>query len=351
MPTSKINLKLLSTLCEATGVPGNEENIRRIITRELKGHVDTIDIDAMGNLIAVKKGKSSQHKTMSAAHMDEIGFMVSHIDDKGFIKFQPLGGFDPKTLTAQRVTIHGTKDIIGVMGSKPIHAIPKDQRNKGPQLEHYYIDTGLDAKDVKKQVQIGDFITRKQDLIELGKLVSTKSLDNRVSVFVLIEALKKLKKPAYDFYGVFTVQEEVGLRGAKTASNRIQPDFALCLDTTIAMDTPGVSKDKQCTTLGGGAAIKVLDGSAICDRRMVRYISDVAKKAKIKTQREILPFGGTDTGAMQVAGDGAIAGAISIPTRYIHSTVETAHTEDITACINLLTKCVEGLSKFDFKWP
>lgn len=350
MTKSKFNLKLLAELCEATGVPGNEENIRKIVKRELKGHVDKIDIDHMGNLIALKKGNSSQYRTMSAAHMDEIGFMVSHIDDKGFIKFQTLGGFDAKTLTAQRVTVHGKKDLVGVMGSKPIHAIPKDQRGKGPEIEHYYVDTGLDVKDVKKLVQIGDFITRKQDLIELGDLVSTKSLDNRVSVFVLIETLKALKKPAYDFYGAFTVQEEVGLRGAKTASNRIKPDFALCLDTTLAMDTPGVSKDKQCTALGEGAAIKVFDGMTICDSRMVRYMTDIAKKAKIKSQRELLSAGGTDTSAMQLAGEGSIAGAISIPTRYIHSTVETAHKDDITACIQLLTKCAEGLDTFDFKW-
>ena len=304
----------------------------------------------MGNVIALKKGRSAKKKTMAAAHMDEIGFIVTHIDDNGFIRFNPIGGFDPKTLTAQRVLIHGKKDVLGVMGSKPIHIMAPAERGKNVEIKHYFIDTGMAKKDVDKLISVGDSITRRSELLEMGECVNSKSLDNRVSVFVLLETLRALKKskkkPAYDFYAAFTVQEEVGLRGANVAALAVQPDFGFGLDTTIAYDVPGSTPQERCTALGEGAAIKLMDSSVICDYRMIAYMKEVAKRNKIKWQTEILAAGGTDTASLQrMVPGGSIAGAVSIPTRHIHQSIETANKEDIADCIKLLTACVSELDQ------
>jgi endoglucanase len=350
-----INVSLLSRICEAPGAPGFEKEIRNLVLAELEGLADSVSVDNMGNVIAFKKGKSAAKKTMAAAHMDEIGFIVTHIDDKGFVRFNPVGGFDPKTLTSQRVIIHGRKDVFGVMGSKPIHIMSPEERNKTPQIKDYFIDTGLPKKEIEKLVAVGDFVTRHSPLIELGDCVNVKSLDNRASVFVLIETLRDLKKtkrkPAYDFYGVFTVQEEVGLRGAQASALQVQPDFSFGLDTTIAYDVPGSTPQERCTALGEGAAIKLMDSSVICDYRMVAYMKAVAKRHKIKWQPEILAAGGTDTASLQrMTAGGSIAGAVSIPTRHIHQTIESCHKEDLAACIELLAACLCELDKHDWSF-
>ena len=207
-----INTKLLAEICEVAGAPGHEQRVREIVLREVKSLVDEIKIDNMGNVVAIKRGKENK-KVMIAAHMDEIGFIVTHIDDNGFIYFHTLGGFDPKTLTAQRVIIHGTEDVIGVMGSKPIHLMSPDDRKKVPKIKDYFIDTGRSKKEIDKILSVGDTITRERKMIEMGDCLNCKSLDNRVSVFILIEMFREMKKkPNYDVYGVFTVQEEIGIR-------------------------------------------------------------------------------------------------------------------------------------------
>ena len=350
-----IDIPLLTRICEAPGAPGSEKEIRTLVLSELKGLADNVRVDNMGNVIALKKGKSSAKKTMAAAHMDEIGFIVTYIDEKGFVRFNPVGGFDPKTLTSQRVIIHGRSNIMGVMGSKPVHIMSPDEKNKVAKITDYFIDTGLPKKELEKIIGIGDFVTRHSPLIELGECVNVKSLDNRASVFVLIETLRELKKskrkPAYDFYAVFTVQEEVGLRGAQASALQIQPDFSFGLDTTIAYDVPGSAPQERCTSLGEGAAIKLMDSSVICDYRMIEFMKSAAKRHKIKWQPEILAAGGTDTASLQrmVAG-GSIAGAVSIPTRHIHQTIESCHKQDIAACIMLLTACVCDLDQHDWKF-
>ena len=340
----KVDVKLFKEICEAPGAPGFEDKIRKIIIREVKPHVDELSIDNLGSVIAVKKGKSDEKKVMAAAHMDEIGFIVSHIDSNGFIRFQTLGGFDPKTLTSQRVIIHGKKDVIGVMGSKPIHMMKAEERNKPSKIEDYYIDCGMSRKDVEKLINIGDPITRQRELIEMGDCLNCKSIDNRVSVYILVETLKRLNSIPYDFYGVFTVQEEVGLRGANVASHHIDPDFGIALDTTIAYDLPGAQEHERVTELGKGTAIKIMDASAICDTRMVKFLKDTADKHKIPWQPEILAAGGTDTAGIQRMGkQGSIAGAISIPTRHLHQVIEMAHKKDIVHSIELLMHTLEEI--------
>lgn len=354
MTSKKLDVKLLADICEKPGTSGFEQPIRELILKSIKGLADEITVDPMGNIVALQRGKDSSQKVMVPAHMDEIGFIVTHIDNEGFVRFHTLGGFDPKTLTAQRVLIHGkNKTLVGVMGSKPIHVMTPEERNKTPQIQDYFIDLGMKRDEVVKHIEVGSPITRERQLIEMGDCVNCKSLDNRVSVFILIETLRALKgkKLPYDFYGVFTVQEEVGLRGAITAGHYLDPDFAICLDTTIAFDVPGNKDFDKITRLGEGTAIKIMDGSVICDYRMVEYMKQTAEKNKIKYQMEILTAGGTDTGGIQrMAKSGAICGAVSIPTRHIHQVIETCNKEDIQRSIELLSACIEGLDKFDWSF-
>lgn len=342
-----MNIPLLKKICEAPGAPGFEQPIRSLILTQLEGLIDHISVDNMGNVIALKKG-SGEGKMMVSAHMDEIGFIVTHIDDQGFVRFHTLGGFDPKTLTSQRVIVHGKKDLIGVMGSKPIHLMKSEERNKAPKITDYYIDLGMPKEEVDKYVEIGNPITRERELIEMGECVNCKSIDNRVSVFILIEVLKNLSTPPMDLYAVFSVQEEVGLRGANVATLSIQPQYAFCLDTTIAFDTPGAAPHERVTSLGKGVGIKIMDSRTICDSRMVTYMKERAINHDIPWQAEILTAGGTDTAGMQqLTAGGSIAGAISIPTRHIHSVIEMAHLSDIQGAIELLTCCLGEINDFN----
>ena len=347
-----INTKLLSKICTTPGVSGFEQRIREVVLEEIKDLVDEVQVDNMGNVYAIKKGKSDK-KVMIGAHMDEIGFIVTHIDDKGFIRFHTLGGFDPKTLTAQRVIIHGKEDVIGVMASKPIHVMTPDERNKVANLSDYFIDTGLAVEEVKELIEIGNPITREREFIEMGNCVNGKSLDNRLAVFILIETLKQLKgkEVPYDIYGVFTVQEEVGIRGANVSALRIKPDFGFGLDTTIAFDLPGAAAHEMITKLGEGTAIKIMDASTICDYRMVDFMKKTATKHNIKWQSEILTAGGTDTAGIQrMVEGGSIAGAVSIPTRHLHQVIEMANKDDIQGSIDLLVACVSELDSYDWKF-
>jgi endoglucanase len=340
-----VNTSLLSTICEIPGAPGFENQIRAFIQKELQPLNFNSTIDNLGNLTYVIPGKSNT-KVMVAAHMDEIGFMVTHIDDKGFLKFHTLGGFDPKTLTAQRVIVHGKKDLIGVMGAKPIHVMNADERNKPANINDFFIDLGMPKEEVEKWIEIGNPVTRERALIEMGDCVNCKSLDNRVSVYILIEALKKIQGKEFPFevHAVFTVQEEVGIRGAQVAALNINPDFGICIDTTIAFDTPGAAAHEKITSLGEGVAIKIMDSRTICDTRMVEFMKNQATQNNIKFQTEVLTAGGTDTSAIQqMTAGGAISGAISIPTRHIHQVIEMCHKQDILNAIDLLVTCLTNL--------
>lgn len=344
----KINIEELKEICETPGAPGFEEHIRSNIINRIQSTVDDYYTDNMGNLITVKKSLDNpgKKKIMIAAHMDEIGFIVTHITKDGFLKFHTLGGFDPKTLTAQRVIVHGKKDLIGVMGTKPIHVMSPEEQKKVPKSSEYFIDLGMKKKEVEKYIEIGNPITREREFIEMGDCVNCKSIDNRISVYILMEALRKINNPSFDVYGVFTVQEEMGMRGANVATHQINPDFAIALDTTIAFDVPGAQEHEKVTSLGKGAAIKIMDASVICDPRMVEFLKNTAVKNNISWQPEVLTVGGTDTAMMQKTGkNGAISGAISIPTRHIHQVIEMAHKEDIVSCIDLLCQGIQNMDK------
>ncbi|MEN8928302.1 MAG: M42 family metallopeptidase [Flavobacteriales bacterium] len=346
-----IDVKLLAEICETAGAPGFENRVRTLVLREIESLVDEFSIDNLGNVTAIKKGKDSSKKVMLGAHMDEIGFIVTHIDDNGFVRFHTLGGFDPKTLTAQRVIVHGKKDLMGVMGSKPIHVMTAEERNKVPKSTDYFIDMGMNKEEVEKYIEVGNPITRERQLIEMGDCVNCKSIDNRVSVYILIEVLKQLKTVPYDVYAVFTVQEEVGLRGANVSALNINPDFGFGIDTTIAFDVPGAAAHEKVTELGKGTAIKIMDSQTICDHRMVAFMKKTADKNNITWQPEILTAGGTDTAGIQrMTPGGSIAGAVSIPTRHIHQSIEMANKSDIKGSIDILVACLTEIDTYDWSF-
>lgn len=345
-----LDLSLLEKTTQVPGAPGFEYRIRNFIKEQISEYADDVYTDSMGNLIAYKKGASDK-KTLVAAHMDEISFVVTHIDDDGFIKFHTLGGFDAKTLTAQRVILHGNKDIIGVMGTKPIHIMSADERNKKVKIEDFYIDTGLSGEEVKANIELGTPITRERSFIEMGEMVNSKSLDNRICCYQLMETLRQLegKTPSTDLYAVFTVQEEIGLRGATAVASGVNPDYVINLDVTLACDVPGTSSHERITDLGKGAAIKVLDGMSICDYRMVEFMKHQAKSNKIEYQLEVLPRGGTDTAGLQRhSKGGSIAGGISIPCRYLHQVIEMASKKDLQDSIDLLLACLMSIGNYDW---
>lgn len=351
-----IDIPLLKEFCRIPAAPGFEQRLRAVVMEKVAPYVDEVYTDALGNVYAVKKGtiKGKEAKrVMIASHMDEISFIVTHIDDNGFIRFHTLGGFDPKTLTAQRVIIHGTKDIMGCMGSKPVHLMSPAERSKPLATKDYFIETGMSKEEVAKIVKVGDPITRERELIEMGDCVNSKSLDNRLAVYILMEAFKELKdiEVPYDVYGVFTVQEEIGVRGATVAAQKVNPHFGFGVDVTIAFDVPGAQEHEKITSLGKGVAIKIMDSMAVCDYRMVAFMKEIANEKNIKWQPEVLPAGGSDTAGIQRRGlDGAITGAISIPCRNVHQTIEMSHKEDIRGGVDLLKECLLNIDKYDWSF-
>ncbi len=344
---AELNFDLLKRLCETPGISSREDRLRRVVIEELRPLVDTIDADAMGNLIGFKKGASDGPRVMIAAHMDEIGFMVKYVDDKGFLRLLPVGGWDPRNMVAQRVLVHGFagQTLRGTLmpGAKPPHLLTAEEANKPPKIEEFFVDVGLPGEKVKELVEIGDMVTMDRTTERVGNTVISKSLDNRLSVFVMIEALRLLKGTSLrsNLLAVATTQEEVGLRGATTAAFALQPDIGLALDVTLAVDYPGASEPERVTQLGNGAAIKISDSSLLCHPKLVRHFRDVAEAKGIKYQLEILPRGGTDAGGIQRSRGGVPSFTLSVPTRYVHTVNEMAHTDDIEAAISLLAAYLE----------
>lgn len=348
-----MNVPLLKKLTEAHGVPGQEDAIREIVKAELKGVCD-FETDRMGNLFCVRKGSAKNAKRlMLAAHMDEIGFIVKYIDEKGFIRLQPLGGWDPRQMASQRVFVHtqgGMLNGVLMSSTKPKHLLTPEEANKPPQIDHYFVDCGLSGEDAKKQVRLGDMVTMNRTLQEMGDLLTCKSMDDRVAVYVMIEALKKAKKPAVDVYAVATVQEEIGLRGAAASGSAIQPDICVAIDITLANDIPGIPEPDHITKLGEGAAIKIMDSSLLCHPKVVNHFRTLAEKKKIKHQMEILPLGGTDAGGVQRLHGGIPAFTLSIPTRYVHTVNETVHRGDVDACVDLLAAYIDDAHNGDYSY-
>lgn len=341
-----MNFPLLKRLTEAHAAPGHEQSIRHIIREEL-GETVTYETDAMGNLICRKLPNiviDGSRKLMIAAHMDEIGFVVKFIDDKGFLRLHPLGGFDARQLPSQRVRVHGARETLDgnlMLGVKPKHMLTAEEANRGPKLEDLFVDLGLNGEQVKEKVAIGDMVTLDRDCRMTGNFVTAKSMDNRIAVYVMIEALRAVKNHGCEILAVATVQEEIGCRGAAAAGAGLKPDLCVAIDVTLANDIPGIPDSEAITKLGEGAAIKILDSSLICHPKIVRHFRDIGDRNGIKYQMELLPFGGTDASAVQRQHGGVPSFTLSVPCRYVHTVNETIHPDDLDASVALLARYIE----------
>jgi putative aminopeptidase FrvX len=344
-----LNVELLKKIAETPGISGREDQVRALILEELRSLTDEVSVDRLGNIIALKRGKS-ERRVMLAAHMDEIGFIVKHIDSRGFIRIQPVGGFDPRVLFAQRVLVHGYagQTLRGVLmpASKPIHLLGDEK--PAARLDDLFIDLGLPGEQVRANVEVGDMITMDRTLEVVGDMVVSKSLDDRASLFVMLEALRALQSHEVTIFAVATVQEEVGLRGAATAAYQVQPDVSVALDVTLAGDLPGSADQDAVTRLGEGTAIKIFDSSHISNHKLVRHFRDLAKRHNIRYQLEVLPRGGTDAGAMQRVREGSPTITLSTPTRYVHTVNEMIHQADLEASIALLARYLEDAHNGDY---
>jgi endoglucanase len=322
--------KLLQKLTESFGPSGYEDKVREIVRAEVEPLADEIKVDVLGNLIARKrpsKQTNGTKKIMVAAHMDEIGLIVSHVDENGFIRFSPIGGVFRRYVLGGRVRfLNGTQGVIGFDRL--------DNINELPTLDKVYIDVGATGKK-DCPVKIGDMAAFDRPFTELGRRLVAKSMDDRVGVLVAIETLRALKSTPHDIYFVFTTQEEVGTRGAATSAYGINPDVGIAIDVTPAGDTPNALKMEM--ALGKGPCVKIQDPGMIADPRVVGWMIRAAEKAKLPYQREVLLIGGTDARAIQLTRAGVPSGCLSIPVRYVHSPSEMVDYSDVQNSVKLLS--------------
>jgi len=326
----EFNSQLMKELSNCFSPSGRENNIRNLITAKIKDYVDEITTDALGNLIARKKGNGK--KILFSAHMDQIGLIITHVDEKGFLRFSNVGGLNPKELIGLRMIFDN--NLEGVICKEELKGEEKLTMNK------LYLDVASTSTEfIKKNFQIGDMCVFKSEYYETGDCVVCKAADDRIGCYILIEAIKNHPTTNNDIYYVFSVQEEVGCRGAKTAGYGINPDIAIALDVTATGDSPdGIKMDVK---LGGGAAIKLMDKSLITHPLVKDLLTNLSIDNNIKYQYEILEFGGTDSGAIHLTRDGVPSGVISIPTRNLHSSGEIFNKEDVIECIKLVTETIK----------
>lgn len=340
-----MDLDFLKQLSEAPGVPGREERVRDLLLPRLEAAFDDVRVDAMGSVICTKRNPGKP-RVLVACHIDEIGFYVRHVDDKGFVRVNNVGGFDTRNLLARRVLIQSSHggDLVGLMNptGRPIHIAKEEEKKKIPEIGDFCVDLCLPPEEVKAKVRVGDPVTLIQSFQEIGHCVTGKCLDNRVAAWVVLEALKKSSLSSYELILACTVQEEVGLRGAGPAAFGVEPDIAVALDTTLCCDTPGVPGEESVNVQGKGVSIKIMDGASIGHRGTVDSFIKVAEAKEIPHQLAVLPRGGTDAGAMQRTGPGYRVATLAVPVRYIHTVTETVHKTDLQATIDLLAAWLEA---------
>jgi tetrahedral aminopeptidase len=321
--------QLAKRLAEAFGVSGFEEEIRNVIREEVAGLVDEVNVDAMGNLVAVKKGHGGGRRIMLAAHMDQIGLMVTHIDEKGFMRFAPVGGIYPLTCWGSQVRFaDGTIGTVGLDG--------RADRSKAPELREMFIDVGaVEKSDVKQKV--GDVVVFWPGFTAQGNTWISPNQDDRVGCVVLVELLRRLKDTPvdHDLYAVFTTQEEVGIRGARTAGYALEPDLAIALDVTLTGDLPRAAVSME-VSLGKGVAIKIMDSGMIGHPGLNARLIETAEREGIPYQREVLQGGTTDAAAIQLARAGVPSTALSLPSRHVHTPSQMVDQRDVEGAVRLL---------------
>lgn len=336
------NLELLRSLSDAFGVSGFEGEVRDVIKKLIEPYADELRIDPLGNLIAAKRGKSS-FKLMLDAHMDEIGLMVSYIEEEGYLRFTTLGGWDERIIPAQAVTIQTRegRKVTGVIGSAPPHILNKEERERPIKVEEMFIDVGAASRgEVESRgIRIGDPAVLHYPFEQLNETyVRGKALDDRAGCAVLIKLLEAVHAQELDFTIVcnFAVGEEVGLRGARTAAYQIEPDLAIALEGTIGADTPGVAKHRQPVALGRGPALTVADRSIIVNRELLEALEKTAKENNIPYQYKLPIYGGTDAGEIHLSRGGVRAAVVSVPCRYIHSPHTVMRLDDFAQTVRLV---------------
>jgi len=346
-------LQMFKDLTDANGIAGNERAPREVMKKYIAPFADSIETDNLGSVIAKKVGDENGPKIVVAGHLDEVGFMVTQIDDKGFIKFQTVGGWWSQVMLAQRVTITTRKgdEIIGVIGSKPPHILPADVRNKVVDIKDMFIDVGAASKDevLEWGVRPGDMVTPyfEFNVMKNEKYLLAKAWDNRIGCAIAIDVMKALKNETHPniLYSVGNVQEEVGLRGAKTATHKIQPDIGFAVDVGVAGDTPGVTAKESTSKMGAGPQIVVYDASMVSHRGLREFVLDVADEHNIPYQFEAMAGGGTDAGSMHITANGVPALSIGIATRYIHSHAGILHRDDYDNAVKLVVEVIKKLDR------
>lgn len=335
---------LLEKLTNAIGISGNEKIVRNMILEEIKDHVNEVRVDRMGNVIAFKKGLQSSHHVALAAHMDEVGLMVKGIDPSGLVRFTPIGGVDARILVSKRVLI-GAQNISGVIGAKAIHMQKPDERTKALTIDDLYIDLGCrDQKDAETHVSIGDYIAFDSTYTEFGKnRIKAKALDDRVGCYLIIELLKQTHN--IDMTAIFTVQEEIGLRGAEVAANQVDAELAIVLEGTTCSDVSDVDPHLQVTELDKGPAISIMDRTSIYQRKWLDALIQTADENEIPWQYRKTAFGGNDAGKFHLANTGTPCVSMAVPCRYIHSPVSVLSKDDVNNAKKLLVKYLEKLGK------
>lgn len=340
---------MLKELSEAVGVSGREGGVRQVILEAIKDSIDEHKVDALGNLITLKKGRGGQkRRVMIAAHMDEIGLMIVRIEKEGSLRFRPVGGIDDRVLLAKKVLI-GDKRVPGIIGSKPVHLLDQRQRQQVVKVEDMSIDIGASSQDeASRLVKVGDYASFDVPYRELGgelRAVTGKAFDDRAGCSVLVELLKG--SYPFDLYGVFTAQEEVGLRGASVAAYSVAPDVAFALEGTICDDMPKQKDLSPTTMVGHGPAITVMDRSVISDRRLVDLLASTAEANKIPYQFKQPGIGGTDAGAIHLSREGVPSVVVAVPSRYIHSPVCLLSLNDLDRTVQLMQQSLARLDKVD----
>ena len=345
-----LNEALFRRLIETPGVPGREDKQREIAREELQGLTDEVRTDSLGSVIGTKRG-SEEARVMIAAHMDEIGFLVRHVDEKGFVRLQPLGGHDPANMVSQRVIVTTANGATFRGALQPVRKPPHLQQEgtpKPPRVEDFYVDLGMPADEVKEAVRVGDYVTMDRTLEKVGANYLGKAMDDRVGVFVMLEALRALRSHEATIHAVATSQEEVGLRGAEASGSALAPTVVIALDVTLAMDVPGTEEEGRISELGKGAALKLMDSYSISHPGLVEHFRAIAGCEGIPHQTEILPFGGTDAGGVQRLHGGIPAITLSVPCRYVHTPNEMVSASDVEAAITLLARYLEEAHTGDY---
>ncbi|HEO8419967.1 M42 family metallopeptidase [Niallia sp. FSL W8-0635] len=345
-------LTMLKDLTDAKGIPGNEREPREVMKKYITEYADEVLTDNLGSLIAKKVGQENGPKIMVAGHLDEVGFMVTRIDDKGFLYFQTVGGWWSQVMLAQRVTIVTSKgEITGITGSKPPHVLSPEARKKPIDLKDIFIDIGASSKEEAMEwgVKPGDMIVPYFEFTVMNneKMLLAKAWDNRIGCAIAIDVLKNLKDSNHPniVYGVGTVQEEVGLRGAKTAANLIEPDIGFGVDVGIAGDTPGVTEKEALSKMGKGPQIILYDASMVSHKGLRDLVTDTADELNIPYQYDSVPGGGTDSGSIHLTHKGVPTLSITIATRYIHSHAAMLHRDDYENAVKLIVEVIKRLDR------